>query len=198
MPLQQRGEETRARILSAAEECFAQHGYEAAGVAEICERAGVSKGAFYHHFASKQDLFMALLGNWLDGLDAGLRAVRSETATVPDALREMAGMVGFVLSSAGERLPMFLEFWTQAARDPAVWAATIAPYRRYRAFFAELVQAGVAEGSLRPVDAEVVAQVIVSLAVGTILQGLLDRDGTDWNRSLRQGIAFILDSVKAR
>lgn len=198
MPVQQRGEETRARILSAAEECFAQHGYEAAGVAEICERAGVSKGAFYHHFASKQDLFMALLGNWLDGLDAGLRAVRSQTATVPDALREMAGMVGFVLSSAGERLPMFLEFWTQAARDPEVWAATIAPYRRYRAFFAELVQAGVAEGSLRPVDAEVVAQVIVSLAVGTILQGLLDRDGTDWNRSLRQGIEIILDSVKAR
>lgn len=198
MPLQQRGEETRARILSAAEECFAQHGYEAAGVAEICERAGVSKGAFYHHFASKQDLFMALLGNWLDGLDAGLRAVRSQTATVPDALRDMAGMVGFVLSSAGERLPMFLEFWTQAARDPEVWAATIAPYRRYRAFFAELVQAGVAEGSLRPVDAEVVAQVIVSLAVGTILQGLLDPDGTDWNRSLRQGIEIILDSVKAR
>lgn len=198
MPLQQRGEETRARILGAAEECFAQHGYEAAGVAEICERAGVSKGAFYHHFASKQDLFMALLGNWLDGLDAGLRAVRSQTSTVPDALREMAGMVGFVLNSAGGRLPMFLEFWTQAARDPDVWAATIAPYRRYRAFFAELVQAGVAEGSLRPVDAEVVAQVIVSLAVGTILQGLLDRDGTDWNRSLRQGIEIILDSVKAR
>lgn len=198
MPLQQRGEETRARILSAAEECFAQHGYEAAGVAEICERAGVSKGAFYHHFASKQDLFMALLGNWLDGLDAGVRAVRSQTATVPDALRDMAGMVGFVLSSAGERLPMFLEFWTQAARDPEVWAATIAPYRRYRAFFAELVQAGVAEGSLRAVDAEVVAQVIVSLAVGTILQGLLDPDGTDWNRSLRQGIEIILDSVKAR
>lgn len=198
MPVQQRAEETRARILSAAEECFAQHGYEAAGVAEICERAGVSKGAFYHHFASKQDLFMALLGNWLDGLDAGLRAVRSQTATVPDALRELAGMVGFVLNSAGGRLPMFLEFWTQAARDPEVWAATIAPYRRYRAFFAELVQAGVAEGSLRPVDAEVVAQVIVSLAVGTILQGLLDRDGTDWNRSVRQGIEIILDSVKAR
>ncbi|MDH7490531.1 MAG: TetR/AcrR family transcriptional regulator [Anaerolineae bacterium] len=197
MPIQQRAEETRARILNAAADCFAQHGYEAASVAEICERAGVSKGAFYHHFPSKQDLFMALLNDWLEGLDAGLRAVQVQAANVPQALRDMAGMVGFVLSSAGERLPMFLEFWTQAARDPDVWAATIAPYRRYREFFVQLVRAGVAEGSLRPVDAEVAAQVIVSLAVGTILQGLLDSSGADWDRSLRQGIDMILESMEA-
>lgn len=197
MPVQQRAEETRARILEAAAECFAQHGYEAASVGDICDRAGVSKGAFYHHFPSKQDLFMALLNDWLEALDVGLRRVRAEAANVPDALRNMAGMVGFVLSSAGERLPMFLEFWTQAARDPDVWAATIAPYRRYRAFFAELVRMGVAEGSLRPVDAEVAAQVIVSLAVGTILQGLLDPQGADWNHSLIQGIETILASLQA-
>ncbi len=197
MPVQQRAEETRVRILEAAAECFAQRGYEAAGVAEICERAGVSKGAFYHHFPSKQDLFMALLNDWLEALDVGLRRVRAEAANVPDALRNMAGMVGFVLISAGERLPMFLEFWTQAARDPDVWAATIAPYRRYREFFAELMRAGVAEGSLRPVDAEVVAQIIVSLAVGTILQGLLDPQGADWNHSLIQGIETILASLQA-
>ncbi len=197
MPVQQRAEETRARILNAAADCFAQHGYEAASVAEICERAGVSKGAFYHHFPSKQDLFMALLNDWLEGLDAGLRSVQAQAANVPQALRDMAGMVGFVLSSAGERLPMFLEFWTQASRDPDVWAATIAPYRRYREFFVQLVQAGVAEGSLRPVDAEVAAQVIVSLAVGTILQGLLDSSGADWSHSLLQGIEMILESLQA-
>lgn len=197
MPVQQRAEETRARILEAAAECFAQHGYEAASVADICERAGVSKGAFYHHFPSKQDLFMALLNDWLEALDASLRRVQAEAANVPDALRNMAGMVGFVLSSASERLPMFLEFWTQAARDPDVWAATIAPYRRYREFFAELVRAGVAEGSLQPVDAEAAAEVIVSLAVGTILQGLLDPQGADWNRSLSQGIEMILASLQA-
>lgn len=197
MPLQQRAEETRARILEAAAECFAQQGYEAASVADICERAGVSKGAFYHHFPSKQDLFMALLNDWLEALDGGLRQAQAEAASVPDALRNMAGMVGFVLSSASERLPMFLEFWTQAARDPDVWAATIAPYRRYRAFFAQMVRAGVAEGSLRPADAEAAAQVIVSLAVGTILQGLLDPEGADWNHSLRQGIEMILASLQA-
>lgn len=196
MPVQQRAEETRARILEAAAECFAQQGYEAASVADICERAGVSKGAFYHHFPSKQDLFMALLSDWLEALDAGLRRAQAEAADVPSALRDMAGMVGFVLMSAGERLPMFLEFWTHAARDPDIWAATIAPYRRYREFFADLVRAGIAEGSLRPVEAETAAQIIVSLAVGTILQGLLDPQGADWSRSLRQGIEMILTRLE--
>ncbi len=196
MPVQQRAEETRARILEAAAECFAQQGYEAASVADICERAGVSKGAFYHHFPSNQDLFMALLSDWLEALDAGLRRAQAEAANVPSALRDMAGMVGFVLMSAGERLPMFLEFWTHAARDPDIWAATIAPYRRYREFFADLVRAGIAEGSLRPVEAETAAQIIVSLAVGTILQGLLDPQGADWSQSLRQGIEMILTRLE--
>ena len=196
MPVQQRAEETRTRILSAAADCFAQQGYEAASVADICERAGVSKGAFYHHFPSKQELFLALLGDWLGGLDAQLRAVRQGAATVPDALREMAGMAAFVLGSAGERLPMFLEFWTQAAHDPDVWAATIAPYRRYRDFFADMLGAGVAEGSLRPVDAEVAAQAVVALAVGMILQGLLDPDGADWGRSVREGIELLLKGLE--
>ncbi len=65
--MQQRGEATRARILEAALDQFAAHGYEAASVDEICARAGVSKGAFYHHFESKQALFLALLNDWLKG-----------------------------------------------------------------------------------------------------------------------------------
>ena len=52
---QKRGEETRSRILDAAQGCFVQHGYDATGVAEICRSAGLSKGAFYHHFPSKLD-----------------------------------------------------------------------------------------------------------------------------------------------
>ena len=55
MGRQKRGEETRSRILDAAQGCFVQHGYDATGVAEICRSAGLSKGAFYYHFPSKLD-----------------------------------------------------------------------------------------------------------------------------------------------
>lgn len=48
--MQARGEETRSRILHSALSLFGRQGYDATGVAGICEAAAVSKGAFYHHF----------------------------------------------------------------------------------------------------------------------------------------------------
>lgn len=51
--------ETRERLLETAVELVWQSNYCSVGVAEICKRAGVTKGAFYHHFESKADLFLA-------------------------------------------------------------------------------------------------------------------------------------------
>ena len=198
MPAQQRGEETRGRILAAAVECFASSGYDAAGVAEICRRAGVSKGAFYHHFPSKQALFLELLDTWLGGVDVQLEIIRSEADSVPDALRSMAQVTGVVFEAAGDQLPIFLEFLTKASHDEAVWKATVEPYRRYRAFFASMVEQGIAEGSLRPVDPETVAYVIVSTAVGIILQGLLAPHEADWGNAMQAGIQMLLGGLERR
>lgn len=55
-----RREATRAALLRAARELFAAKGFTGAGREEIVERAGVTRGAMYHHFASKEDLFRAV------------------------------------------------------------------------------------------------------------------------------------------
>ena len=198
MSPQQRGEETRSHILQAAEECFAQRGYDGVGVAEICRRAGVTKGGFYHHFSSKQAVFLELLTRWLAGLGTQIAAARGEAETVPEGFLQMARMTRQVFQAAGGQLPIFLEFLTQAMHDPEVWQATIAPYRQYRAFFRDMVEAGIAEGTLRPVDPEVAAQVIVSLAVGLVLQGLLDPDGADWGQVAEEGVQMLLEGLRRR
>jgi AcrR family transcriptional regulator len=198
MAAQRRGEETRGRILQAAAECFALHGYDATGVAEICRRAEVSKGALYHHFPSKQALFLELVDRWLAGLDEQLEVARAEAATVPEGLLTMADMVQQVFQQASGQLPIFLEFWAQAAHDPAVWQATMAPYRRYRAFFSRMIRAGIAEGTLRPIDPEATAQVIVSLAVGLLLQALLDPQGADWGLVTQEGIRMLLEGLERK
>jgi TetR/AcrR family transcriptional repressor of uid operon len=192
---QRRAEETRARILAAAEACFARGGYDATGVAEICQQAGVTKGALYHHFPTKQSIFMALLRDWLDRLDVGLEALRASAPTVPDGLLSMASMTRLIFQVGRGRLPMFLEFWVQASHDPEVWQATVEPYRRYRDLFVAIVRAGIAESTLRPVDPDTAAVVIVALAIGLLLQGLLDPQGADWGLTMENGMQMLLDGL---
>ena len=190
---QQRSEETRARILDAAVRRFAIAGYDAASVDDICAEAGVSKGAFYHHYPTKQAVFLALMQGWLTTIDMGMGATRQ--GTVPETLVEMTNLLPGVFAAAEDRLPMFLEFWLQASRDEKVWKAIIAPYRHYQEHFATLVEDGISEGSLKSTDPHVAAQVIVSLAVGLVLQGVLDPHGEDWEKTARESMQILLNGL---
>ena len=114
--MQQRSEETRARILEAALRRFAVQGYNAASIDQICTEAGVSKGAFYHHFPSKQAIFLELLNGWLETINAGFEAVRQ--GTVPETLMAMTGTLPAIFASAGDQLPIFQPlFWLSSHRS---------------------------------------------------------------------------------
>ncbi len=191
---QQRSEETRSHILDAAVERFSTDGYNAASVDDICAEAGVSKGAFYHHFPTKQAVFLALLEEWLKTLDAALESMRRET--VPETLVQMTDMLPLVFTTAQNRLPMFLEFWLQASRDETVWKATIAPYHHYTEMFAGMIEAGIAEGSLKKMDPQATAQAIVSMAVGLFLQGVLDPKGADWPKVAKQSMQILITGLE--
>ncbi len=194
--MQQRSEETKNHILQAASQLFARNGYDATGVAEICTAAGVSKGAFYHHFPSKQTVFLTLLEDWLSLLDQQMASLLAGSRSVSEGLLRLTGVIGMVFDSASGSLPMFLEFWRESSHDPQVWQATIAPYRRYQELFASVVRRGVEEGSLRPVDPASAARIIEALALGLILQGVIDPQGANWNEVSRQGMQLLMEGLK--
>jgi len=196
--MQQRSEETRNHILESATHLFSKTGYDATGVAEICQAAGVSKGAFYHHFPSKQAIFIELLNTYLNGIESGFNLMRQETHDVPQVILQMAELVGSLFQTADIHLPIFLEFWTQANHDPHIWEAAIAPYRRYQSYFAEMIQEGIAEGSLQPVEPQLAARVLVSLAVGLLMQSLFDRNINDWRNEARQSMQLLMNGLARR
>lgn len=197
MSAQQRGEETRTRILDVAQDAFARYGYDATGVAEICRRAGVTKGGFYHHFPSKQDVFLEMLERWLEGLDRQLEALRAGRGTVPEELQAMTAMVPVVFQEAGGRLPLFLEFLTKAGHSPVVWQATVSPFRKYHAFFADMVREGVKEGALGDVVPDVASNLLLAFAVGLLALGLLDPHGADWGQVAQEGMRIVLQGMGA-
>jgi AcrR family transcriptional regulator len=56
-PRSEKAEATRARLVEVAGELFGERGYEDTPIEDVLERTGVSKGALYHHFPSKEALF---------------------------------------------------------------------------------------------------------------------------------------------
>lgn len=73
-------DERRGQLLIAASEVFVDRGYHAAGMDEIADRAGVSKPILYQHFASKLELYLAVLSRHVENLVSGVRqALRTTT-----------------------------------------------------------------------------------------------------------------------
>ncbi len=191
--MQKRSEATKARLLDAALREFAIRGYEATSVDDICEAASVSKGAFYHHFESKQALFLSLMNSWLQAVDDGLKELYKPT--VPETLVAMTDIVPDILTATHEQLPMFMEFWLQASRDDKVWEASAEPYHHFREFFSNLVEQGTREGTLHSSDPDVAGILILSMAVGILLQALVEPQGADWESTAREGMRVIMKGL---
>jgi AcrR family transcriptional regulator len=195
MAHQLRSIQTRARIIGAAVEQFIRFGYEATSVDEICAAANVSKGAFYHHFPSKQALFLALLQDWVREFEQSLTAISQEVEWVPQRFERLADRLQEVFKQAAGQAPMFLEFWYQATKDPTAWRASVEPYQRFRSIFVRWIEEGNQQGSLKAVDPDAAAATLVSLGVGLVLQVALEHQGLNWGTIPRAAVKLLLEGM---
>jgi len=89
-----RSASTRAKLIRAARRLFASKGYAAVGTEQIVRRAGVTRGALYHQFSSKEDLFLAVYEQVEQELTERVAATLGEVSSPLGALR--AGIRAFL------------------------------------------------------------------------------------------------------
>jgi len=89
-----RSASTRAKLVRAARFLFARKGYAAVGTEEIVRRAGVTRGALYHQFADKEELFLAVYEEVEEGLTTRVAGMLGEVSSPFEAMR--AGMRAFL------------------------------------------------------------------------------------------------------
>lgn len=85
---------TRRALLDAARELFAEKGYHETSAEEIVRRAGLTRGALYHHFEDKRDLFRVVVDEMESEIDEEIEAAERAEAGLPEAV--MAGYRAFV------------------------------------------------------------------------------------------------------
>jgi AcrR family transcriptional regulator len=92
-------EQTRERLIDVAHDLFAERGYAAVGTEEIVARAGVTRGALYHHFRDKQDLFQAVFERLEERMIA---SIVSRMSGIEDPWEELVTGVRAALDASTE------------------------------------------------------------------------------------------------
>ncbi|MFP5361516.1 MAG: TetR/AcrR family transcriptional regulator [Thermoleophilia bacterium] len=165
----ERSAHTRRELLEAAERRFFVHGYHGTTLDDIADEAGYTKGAVYSTFKSKAGLFLALFDEVMDRRLVELRELLEPHDDDESRFRALAGRP--VDDRNAQFLLLAIEFWTHAAREPAILEEFAARYRRFRADLAALGPQDSALGSDRW------AIVTLALANGLALERLIDPAG---------------------
>ena len=97
--------EARARLIEAGRSLVRRHGFAATSVDDLCAAAGVTKGAFFHHFASKEALGVALVRDWTETTGAMFAAHPYNAA--PDPLDRVFAYIDLRRSLLDMPLPEF-------------------------------------------------------------------------------------------
>lgn len=120
----ERKAETRARLLAAGADLFADRGIDGVSVDAVAEAAGRTSGAVYAHFGSKQGLLLAVLDAWKESV---LTVLFAEVALTDSPLGQLAAVwenIGDNPGNESDRWSLLEhELWLRAARDPEVASA---------------------------------------------------------------------------
>lgn len=171
----ERQAETRARLLDAAGTVFARRGLEGSTLDEIAAEAGFTKGALYANFASKEDLFLAMLDlRFATRLEEIERAMAPGEDPEETARRAAADFTRF-LAADPEWQRLFFEFAAHAARHEPFRRELVTRYRDLRERIGTVL-ASHAEtlGLTPPIPAEALATMCFAMANGWALERLLE------------------------
>jgi AcrR family transcriptional regulator len=162
---------SRAALIGAALDEFAEKGYESATVAGIAERAGVTTGALYAHFDGKLDLLLETIG--MKTVDNFVRTI-NEAAARPwsEAVEVLASRL---TRPPDRRASLILDAILVARRDPAVAATLRSAIELHLKATVDAADRGVAAGRLEPaVDPDDLSRLFLALSFGLLVLATLD------------------------
>ena len=168
--------QTRARLLTAAQKVFAEKGF-GAGLEEIADAAGYSRGAVYYNFADKDELFIAVLEE-RSRQQIGEISSLLEVSDAPSDFLQALQVRGERRSQSRDDRRWGLlsaEFWLYALRNPKARRKLADHHRRLRAAYASAATAIFARlGIDPPAPVERIAAVIFALDEGIFHQHWID------------------------
>ncbi|HEU4998846.1 MAG TPA: TetR/AcrR family transcriptional regulator [Lapillicoccus sp.] len=170
----------REQIVDAAMTRFAEGGFHSTGMAEVIAATGLSAGAVYRYFPSKEALIQAIVEERvLANAAAAFERILDEGVDDPvEAVAAGLGIVDAVTARQGVDITkVAVQAWGEALRNPAILEVAQGAYAKMRGYLAAVAHRAKEHGRLGPeTDPDELAKTMLSLLMGYIIQRLIMGD----------------------
>jgi AcrR family transcriptional regulator len=177
----------RTQILDAAVRCFARRGYYETTIEDLVAETGLSRGALYLYFPSKEAIYLAISERWGCGLEEAIRARLTPDLSPAATLQLLIEVTGEHVRAETDACRILMEGWNLERQIPALAERARRGHERGMTALGDLLRAGIASGEFRA-DLDVETQVLLLQAS---LHGLMvqwhQRPGSiDWHKAAQE------------
>lgn len=176
-------ESRRAHILGAAVRCFARRGYYATTIEDVVVESGLSRGALYLYFPSKETLYLAISEQWNCGMEGAVKARLTPDMSPAAILRLLIEINGEHVQAESEACRVLMEGWSLSHTIPELEERLQRQQVRSLRNLSQLLRAGVEAGELRAdLDVETQARMLRATLHGLMVQWHQQPGSVDWQR----------------
>ena len=183
---------SKNRIMDAALQVFVSKGYSDTRMDDIVEMSGLSKGAIYHHYKSKKDLFISLIEHWENFSFPNIFDKDLDEISAADALRAIVNDIVITFKKNKHVFLAELEFWSLANHDEDVRLKTKSLYVKLLNLFKSIIKKGIDRGEFKNIDKNIGALSIMTSIQGVIWFSIFEESKLSAEIYLNEVIEFII------
>jgi TetR/AcrR family fatty acid metabolism transcriptional regulator len=190
-------QERKDQILAAATKVFTERGFAEARMDDIVAESGLSKGALYWYFDSKDAIIISLLDRVFDWETANLQAILERQDSAAHKLTAFVEVTIQDLNKMKPLMPIFIDFWSLSLRKKTINQAIKRYYQRFLDILEPILQLGIDQDEFRPVDVNESALAIGAVFEGTILLWAYFSETVDIEKQFRSNLDLVLNGLVA-
>ena len=188
-------EERKTQILTAATKVFSNHGFANARMDDIVAESGLSKGALYWYFDSKDAIIVSILDQIFDYETAHVREILEIEDSAKAKLEVFVDTTIKDLEKMKPMMPIFFDFWSLSVRKKTIKLAIKRYYQNFLDLIEPIIEEGIKKGEFRTVEVKETAVALGAIYEGTILFYLYFSDTINIEKQFRTNLDLILKGL---